>query len=149
LSVSSFVVREGSWLDGVDSASLWALVADPRRIGEWTPLQFVGYMGKELPEVGNAFFAGLPRTSPRQSLRFEFTTWEAGRRYRCSVSGGRLLRGVAVATSVIGEVSEGAVTTRLDLEFGADLPAVLRPIATAWASRLLRKAIDRAESGSR
>jgi hypothetical protein len=146
--VAPLVVREGRWLEGVDSARLWALVADPQRIGEWTPLHFVGYMGKELPEVGNAFFATLGGANPDKAMRFEFTHWEAGRRYRCSVAGPRMIGGLAFSVAVQEEMAESAVSTRLDLELGGDVARVLHPWWRAWAARRLQRAIDAAEAGS-
>ncbi len=39
-----------------DPANVWAMIADPSRVGEWAGVVMVGYMGTELPKVGHNLF---------------------------------------------------------------------------------------------
>lgn len=134
------VVREGRWLEGVDSARVWALVADPERLGEWSGLHFASYMGTEIPGVGHAFFAG-PTRDPKQALRFEIVDWEAGRRYRCDLGGSRF--GEAdIEISVAEEIGEAGVATRVELTHRADVPRWLAPFYPTLAARRLRAALS-------
>lgn len=140
------VVRDGRLLRNGDPAAVWALVADPERFSEWAPVRQVGFMGTELPEVGQAFFVTLRRrTDPRNALRFEIAEWEAGHRYRCTIRGSRWASREQIDVIVTSEVDAGTPTANFELRYVADVPAWLVPLRRFEVRRRLHRAVGSVE----
>jgi hypothetical protein len=121
---------------GLDPAAVWALVADPARAGEWAGVMPVGYMGKELPEVGHALFV---KTAPWQSRsrarRVEVLSWSAGSGYSCRVTGTRLVDDVEFAARVEPVVGAAGVSTRVRVALQAAVPRLLE-VPLRWLAGL-------------
>lgn len=140
------VVRGTRPVGNVDPARVWALVADPARIGEWAGVKFVSYMGKEIPERGAAFFATLrPRARAENALRFEITEWEAGHRYRCAITGPGIGDEREVEIAVDSFLASGVPTTELTITHRAQVDRWMSGPYRAMAQRRVEAALDGAE----
>ena len=121
---------------------MWALVADPGRIGEWTFLHLVGYMGTELPVVGNAFFAKqAKRAADESAARFEFVEWVAGRQYRCAMSPTRWAGEREVEVRLHSELEDDGAHSRVQLIHRAEVPTWLASSYRMAAERQIRKVL--------
>ena len=147
------VVENGDVIEGADPASLWALVADPERVGEWAPVQFVGWMGREVPEIGHAFFATFRKgADPSSAVRFEIVDWAAGHQYRCSIT--RSLEDDAavsdemIEVTVTAEVRSGAPVARLDLCYSGRHTGWRAMLARWRARQFIDKALRGAATAS-
>ena len=137
------VISDDRSVPGIDPASVWALVADPARLGEWTPLTLVGYMGTELPSVGNAFFAKWhQRDADAAALRFEFVEWVAGRSYRCALSDARFATEREVEVRVHSVLEDDGAHTRVQVLHRADVAGWAATAYRAAAERRIRRALD-------
>lgn len=126
-----------------DPARVWALVADPVRIGEWAPLRVVGHMGTELPAVGHAFFANWRRASPdERAVRFEFVEWVAGRSYRCAMSPAAGVEDREIEVRVHSVVESAGATTRVEIRHRAETGRWLAPGYRLLATRRIERALD-------
>lgn len=139
--MTALAVRERRDLEA-DPAAVWSLVADPERIGEWAPVKFVGWMGTNLPAVGQAFFVSVWGRPP---IRLEIDEWEAGRRFRCGVDRPDGVLQVLVDTTVMSD----GVRSGLELRFGGDVSPV-RGVAYGVVLRhLFRRALNGASRSLR
>lgn len=129
---------------GVDPARVWALVADPERAGEWAAVTTVGYMGTELPDVGQAVFVRTARWQPAaRARRVEVEAWHAGSGYTCRVTGARLVEAMEFSARVEPVVGTARLSTRVRLVLRA---APARLIAGIWgwlARRRVNRMLDR------
>ncbi len=142
-------MRDGRLLEGVAPSAVWALLANPSRVGEWTGLRTVGYMGTELPSVGQVVFVAGRLVSSRRARRVEILDWEAGHRYRCALPDRRLFTERRFEVAVTAEVEPGGAAARVELAYGAEVVAWL---ATPWrvvAARRLGRMLDRTERALR
>jgi len=130
----------------VDPALVWALVADPERAGEWAAVTTVGYMGTELPEVGQAVFVRTARWQPAsRARRVEVASWIAGSGYTCRITGAPLVAGIEFSARVVPVVGTARLSTRVRLVLRA---APARLIARFWgwfARRHIEHMLDRIE----
>ncbi|NNF63846.1 MAG: SRPBCC family protein [Acidimicrobiia bacterium] len=126
-------VRERRDLDA-DPAAVWALVADPERIAEWAPVVFVGWMGTNLPAVGQAFFISWLTDGAR---RFEIDEWEAGRRFRCVVDRPAGHFEVLVDTTVVS----GGPRSSLELRFAGEYGLVSSWLRASVIRMLFKRAL--------
>jgi hypothetical protein len=115
-------------------------VADPERIEQWAPVHTAGYLGTELPGIGNTVFVKFSRFGdPTGSLRFRITEWDAGHRYRCEVDGIRFGAEHCLDVIVTAEVSGGVPAADLELRYFAEVPPLAVPVFRWWVrSRLAR-----------
>ena len=130
---------------GSDPAQVWALMADPARVGEWAPLEVVGYMGTELPKSGQIVFLRTRRWRPRsRERRVEVEEWEAGSRYRCEIS---TEAGSAICFEVFvtPEVTGGAIATRIRLKQRMEVAAAPSALLRRLVSRQLERRLNRIE----
>jgi hypothetical protein len=142
--VAGIVVREHRTIADVDPAVVWALVADPAKIDEWSGAHLVGYMGRELPAVGSAFFATWRAGAPEQrAVRFEFTEWVAGNSFRCAMSPGRLGRDRHVQVAVESVLDPGGAHSHVEIVHVAEVPAWAAAFYRFLATRRVRSAIER------
>jgi hypothetical protein len=147
--VTGVVVRDGRLLEGVAPSAVWALVANPSRVGEWAGRRAVGYMGTELPSVGQVVFVAGRLVPDRRARRVEILAWEAGHRYQCGLPDRRLSTERRFEVVVSAEVEPGAAAARIQLTLRA---VVVSWIANPWravAARRLAKMLDRVERALR
>jgi len=149
--MSRVVIGGDRSIPGSDPATVWALVADPSRLAEWTPLVVVGYMGRELPDAGAVFFAkGRRRRPDREALRYEYVEWVAGRSYRCAMPDGVLGQERELEVRVHAVLEDDGAHTTVQLIHRAEVArwgaAAYRVLATRRIRRAL-EAILRAGSG--
>lgn len=134
----------------VDPALVWALVADPERAGEWAAVTTVGYMGTELPEVGQAVFVRTARWQPpSRARRVEVESWNAGSGYTCRVTGAPLVDAIEFSARVEPVVGAARLSTRVRVVLRA---APARLIAGLWgwfARRRVEHMLDRIERRAR
>ncbi len=138
------VVQGGDVVSGADPATVWALVADPERVAEWAPVRFVGWMGREVPDVGQAFFVTLDKhADPSTALRLEIVEWVAGHSYRCAIGPPDERPGTdeLIEVSVTTELRDHRPVARFDLTYTGSYPGWQAPIAWWRAKRLIDKAV--------
>lgn len=131
---------------GVDPTAVWALVADPARVGEWAAVTIVGYMGTELPKAGQAVFVRTRRwRRSGKARRVEIESWEAGAGYRCALESRLLRQPVGFEVTIKPEVSGSGIATRVRLtQRMVSSQAVARVLQRYVAGRL-EKMLDRIE----
>lgn len=139
------VARDGRLLEGVDPSAVWALVANPARVGEWAGVRTVGYMGTELPDVGQAVFVANRLFPTRRARRVEILEWEAGHRYRCGMPDGRAASERRFGVVVTAEVEPEGASARLAIEYVAEVGSWLANVWRGGAVRRLRRMLDRVE----
>ncbi len=136
------VVGADRAVPGADPATVWALVADPARVSEWTPLRLVGRVGTELPAVGNVFSATRHRRSAEpEATRFQFVEWNAGRSYRCAMSEGGLATDREIEVRVHAVLEDDGAHTTVQLIHRADVPAWAAPAYRFVAERRIERAL--------
>lgn len=135
----SFAVRESRRLPDADAAAVWAVVADPSRLGEWATSGEADWSG-DLPEVEDRFTARVRLGPLSRRLRFRIDRWEAGHGFRLRVAGIPLVRSAMVNLEMEADRPDApAVSLTLS---GDTLPPFLPlVVATAgrWASRCLQR----------
>lgn len=137
------VVRDDRTISGADPATVWALVADPARLGDWSRLHLVGYMGRELPSVGSVFFAKRrARGADTDAVRFEFVEWVAGSRYRCAMAPGRFGEDREVEVRVHSVLEEDGAHTVVEVFHRAEVPQWAFAAYRMVAERSVRRALD-------
>lgn len=129
-----------------DPAQVWALVADPMRVGEWAPYAVVGYMGTELPKTGQVVFLQTRgwRPGPR-GRRVEVKNWDAGSRYRCEIQVENGGTPVLVEVGVTPEVTGSAIATRVVLAQQQEVPEGSARMLHWYLTRRLERRLDRIE----
>ncbi|MEA2002441.1 MAG: SRPBCC family protein [Actinomycetota bacterium] len=127
-----------------DPTRVWALVADPARVGEWAAVEAVGYLGTELPKVGQIVFIRTRRwQSPTHARRVEIEAWDAGSGYRCNVEIGRVATSISFELRVIPEVTGDGVVSRVRLAQRLELPPAYVSLLRRHLSRQLERKLDR------
>ncbi len=139
------VARDGRLLEGIAPSAMWALVANPSRVGEWAGVRAVGYMGTELPSVGQVVFVARRLGPVRRARRVEIVDWEAGHRYRCALPDRRLATERRFEVVVGAEVEPEGASARLRIAYGAEVVSWLANPWRAVAARRLGRMLDRAE----
>lgn len=129
-----------------DPTRVWALVADPARVGEWAAAEAVGYLGTELPKVGQIVFVRTRRwQSATRARRVEIEAWDAGSSYRCKVEIGRVATSISFELRVTPEVTGDGVVSRVRLSQRMELPPLYVPLLRRYVSRQLERKLDRIE----
>ena len=125
-----------------DPTQVWALVADPGRIPDWAGVRLVGYMGTELPQVGQSIFirSRLWRAEPR---RVEIESWDAGAGNKCLVHGGD--EPIGFELTIHPEVGTRRIDTTVRLVQRSPVAAFLQASARGWVDRQLLRKLDRIE----
>jgi len=127
-----------------DPTRVWALVADPARVGEWSAIEAVGYLGTELPKVGQIVFVRTRRwQSPTRARRVEIEAWDAGSSYRCNVEIGRVATSISFELRVTPEVTGDGVVSRVRLAQRMELPRLYVPVVRGHLNRQLERKLDR------
>lgn len=125
-----------------DPSRVWALVADPARLGEWAGVVAVGYMGTELPKPGHRVFVRTRRgIFPGRRHRVDIETWEAGSAVSCVVDADRAPTRFKVV--IHPHVEHDQITTRVRLEQRCEVLPLLSPFARPWLESRLHRMLDR------
>jgi uncharacterized protein YndB with AHSA1/START domain len=127
-----------------DPTRVWALVADPARLGEWAGVGIVGYMGTELPKKGQHVFVKgkLGPFSGRQH-KVEIESWQAGSAVSCVVAAaGEPTR---FDLMISPRVEPEHIATRVRLEQRSEVTSWLGPLAHWWMELRLRRMLNRIE----
>lgn len=132
-----------------DPTAVWALVADPARVGEWAAVTTVGYMGTELPKTGQAVFVRTRRWQKADNARrVEIDSWEAGAGYRCTVES-RLSRSpLCFELSIKPEVGADGISTRVRLTQRMETSAAIAAMLRRFICGRLERALDRIETAT-
>jgi hypothetical protein len=129
-----------------DPARVWTLVADPARVDEWAAAAMVGFMGTELPKSGHVVFLRTRRWQrPAAARRVEIEDWEAGEGYTCKLGSYRLARDVTFGVAIHPEPTGRGVGTRIKLTQRMETAPQLAKWLQYYASRRLRRLIERIE----
>ena len=128
-----------------DPTSVWALIADPGRVGEWAAVTAVGYMGTELPRVGQVVFVKTSRwQTENRARRVVIDAWDAGTGYRCSIE--RVGKGtICFEVTIKPEVSGAGIATRIRLSQRMSVAPLLIPLGRSVVRRRLLRRVDRIE----
>jgi hypothetical protein len=125
-----------------DPTRIWALVADPARLGEWAGVATVGYMGTELPKPGQLVFVKARHgLLPGRQHRVEIKTWQAGSAVTCTVDSGA--NPTRFELRISPRVEHERIATRVRLEQRSEVRQVLVPIAHWWIDARLRRMLNR------
>jgi hypothetical protein len=139
------VVAVAERVIGADPAQVWALVADPMRVGDWAGLETVGYMGTELPKTGQVVFVRSRRGLFKSQIRrVEVQQWEAGSRYRCEIKPENRAA-VCFQLAMTPEVTGSAIATRIKLTQTTRVPRVGSSLVERYVGAQLTKRLDRIE----
>ena len=124
---------------------MWALIADPGRVGEWAAVTAVGYMGTELPRVGQAVFVKTSRwQTENRARRVVIDAWDAGTGYRCSIE--RVGKDpVCFEVTIKPEVSGAGIATRVRLSQRMSAAPLLIPLGRSVVRWRLSRKMDRIE----
>ena len=132
-----------------DPALVWALVADPMRVGEWAPFEVVGYMGTELPKRGQIVFLRTRRWRPgSRQRRVEVQEWEAGTMYRCEMQPDGGGTSVGFEVGVTPEAMGGEIATRVRLIQRLESPGSSARLLRWYLARRLERRLDRIAKAS-
>lgn len=138
------LIRSAERVFKVDPTRVWALVADPSRVGEWAAVETVGYLGTELPKVGHAVFVRTRRwQAPTRARRVEINRWEAGSAYQCTVQPGRFAESIQFEINVTPEVTGDGVATRVRLTQRLVIPAFSARLLSRFVIGQLERRLDR------
>lgn len=138
------LVRSVERVFPVDPTGVWALVADPSRVGEWAAVETVGYLGTELPQVGHIVFVRTRRwQAPSRARRVAIDRWEAGSGYRCTVQQGRFVESIQFEISVTPEVTGDGVATRVRITQRMEVPAISVRLLSHYVTRRSERILDR------
>lgn len=133
----------------VDPTAVWALVADPARVGEWAGVATVGYMGTELPKTGQAVFVRTRRWQRSdKARRVEIESWEAGTGYRCRVERSNARSPMLFEVSIKPEVSADGIATRIRLTQRMNAPSLVAGMLCRYVSARLERKLDRIEASA-
>lgn len=133
----------------VDPTAVWALVADPARVGEWAAVTTVGYMGTELPKTGQAVFVRTSRWQKADNARrIEIEAWEAGAGYRCVVEGRRSRSPICFEVGIKPEVAADAISTRVRLTQRIETSGFLAAMLRRFICGRLERKLDRIETAT-
>jgi len=125
-----------------DPTRIWALVADPARLGEWAGVATVGYMGTELPKPGQRVFVKARRGFlPGRRHRVEIKTWQAGSAVTCTVDSAAAPTRFELMISP--RVEHERIATRVRLEQRSEVRQMLVPIARWWINARLQRMLNR------
>ena len=127
-----------------DPSRVWALVANPERVGEWAGVTVVGYMGTELPKQGQSLFVRSSRWGRlSQTCRVEIEAWDAGTRVRCAIHQETSAPSTEFEIEIRPEVSHDGIATTVRLIQRTDVPGVALAFARWRANRQLNRRLDR------
>ncbi len=127
-----------------DPANVWAMIADPSRVGEWAGVVMVGYMGTELPKVGhNLFVRPLWWRRLARTRRVEIEAWDAGAKVRCRIHDNRWFAPIGFELSVRSEVVDDGIATRVRLVQRMDVAPPIAGVVGWWADQQLRRRMNR------
>ena len=128
-----------------DPTTVWALIADPGRVGEWAAVNAVGYMGTELPKAGQAVFVRTSRwQTENKARRVVIDAWDAGTGYRCSIERAGKAP-LCFEVTIKPEVSGAGIATRIRLSQRMSAPPLLIPLRRSVMQRQLLRRMDRIE----
>ncbi len=127
-----------------DPARVWALVANPERIGEWAGLAMVGYMGTELPKTGQSVFVRSTRWRRLAKVRrVEVEAWDAGARVSCLVHTDGSAAAARFELAIHPEVARDAIATTVRLVQRVNVPVVAHVLARWWVEMELNRKLDK------
>lgn len=126
----------------VDPSRVWALVADPERLGEWAGVVAAGYMGTELPKSGQKVFvrARNPLLG-RKQRRVEIESWQAGSAVSCVVES--RLGPIRFDLVIKPRVETGGIETQVEIMEQMEVSPVLAPVAQRWMDWRLNRMLAR------
>ncbi len=125
-----------------DPTKVWSLLADPGRVDEWAGVILVGYMGTELPRVGQSVFVRRPMWRSK-AKRVEIEAWDAGAGIRCLVHA--RTDPIGFELTIHPEVESESISTTVRLMQTLHVPGYLRMAARGWGDRQLSRKLDRIE----
>jgi uncharacterized protein YndB with AHSA1/START domain len=132
-----------------DPTQVWALVADPMRVGEWAPFEVVGYMGTELPKRGQIVFLRTRWWRPgSRERRVEVQEWEAGTMYRCEVQPDGGAAPIGIEVGVTPEVTGAEIATRIRLTQRLQSTGSSARVLRWYLTRQLERRLDRITKAS-
>lgn len=127
-----------------DPALVWALIANPDRVGEWAGVTMLGYMGTELPEAGQSVFVRASRWGKlAKTRRVEIEAWDAGASVRCLVHIDRSPAKVGFEVTIHPEVAHDGIATTIRLVQRMDVPGAAVVVARWWIDMQLKRKLDR------
>lgn len=122
----------------VDPSRVWALVADPERLGDWAGVVTVGYMGTELPKPGQKVFIRSRNPVTRgKHRRVEINSWQAGSAVSCRVDS--RFGPVRFDLVIKPLVESGGIETEVEMLAQLEVVPVVAPIAQRWLDWRLRR----------
>jgi len=127
-----------------DPSRVWALVANPERVGDWAGVTVVGYMGTELPKSGQSLFVRSSRWGrSAKTRRVEIEAWDAGARVRCAIHSDTSAPPTEFEIEIRPEVSHDGIATTVRLIQRTDVPGAALAFARWRADRQLNRRLDR------
>ncbi len=128
----------------LDPTRVWALVADPARLGEWAGVVTVGYMGTELPQPGQRVFVrSRLGPFPGRQHRIEIESWQAGSAVSCLVAAAG--EPTKFDLMISPRVEPDHIATRVRLEQRSEVPSWAKSLARWWIDMRLRRMLNRIE----
>lgn len=128
----------------VDPARVWALLADPERVGEWAGVTVIGYMGTELPQSGQSVFVRSARWRRlARTRRVEIEAWDAGASVRCLVHSDRSASVVGFEVSIHPEVTHDGIATTVRLVQRMEVAPSTYAVARWWVDGQLTARLNR------
>ncbi|MCP3998058.1 MAG: SRPBCC family protein [bacterium] len=134
------VVSSSERLIAVDPTQVWALLANPDRLSEWSGLTMVGYMGTELPKPGHVVFVQRRRVGAKPK-RLEVESWEAGAGIRCLVH--TTDQATRFELAIRPQIEPSSISTRVRLTQRSAVPSFVQGAAAWWMARRLDRMLDR------
>jgi hypothetical protein len=142
--VTAIHVTADRRVEGVDSARVWAFVADPANLERWAPVRSAGYIGTELPGVGHVVFLHRRRDAdPDRAWRCRIESWNAGSGVRCSLEtpGAASDQEIDLVVGTEGTGSEPAASVRIT--YRGRVPRGAAAIYRTRIAAMQRRAIER------
>ena len=123
-----------------DPTRVWALIADPERVGEWAGVTMVGYMGTGLPKTGQSVFVRSKRWGRlTKTRRIEIEGWDAGAGVRCRIHSAGGGAGMRFDMAIKPQVTNDGIATKVRLEHRMDARVTVSAFARRWTEVQLNR----------